>query len=72
MHAKIAASRGSSMSMDWRNFSRTSTVNGARLGRLDDSGGASLLAPSKSALYSGSLMLHSSPCRTFQALIAAA
>lgn len=42
-------------------------MNGARLGGLEDEG-ASLFAPSRSALYLSSLMFHSNPWRMCHAL----
>jgi len=71
MHAKIAASRGLSWSMREWNISSISSVNGARFERLE-AAGASLVAPSKSALYSGSFTRHSSPCSRCHARTAAA
>ena len=60
MQAKIAASRGLLWSMrEWK-ISSISSENGARLERLEDKG-ASLVAPSSSALYSVSFTRHSIP-----------
>ena len=60
MQVKIAVSRGSLWSIrEWK-MSRTSRVNGACLVRLEVEG-ASLVAPSRRALYSISLTCHSMP-----------
>jgi hypothetical protein len=70
-HAKMAASRGSLRFIARLNLSSISTVNGTHLDCLEV-GGASLVAPSKRALYSVSLIAHSSLCNKCHALTAAA
>lgn len=71
MHAKMAASKGSSRSMFVQIIDSISMVNGWRLEDLDDAG-ANMVAPSRIAFYSFTFTDHGRPCRRCQALSPAA
>ena len=69
MHAKIAVSLRSSVFMWRQKHPNILMVNGTYLECLED-GGASLVSPSSSALYSALANFHSKSCRMCQSLMA--